>query len=414
MPLTFNPLTGLEAPDTIEIRNDVVQDWVNAFHEDGQPEIDTDSTTPAGQLINAEVAEIEAKNSDTLWLANQFNPRTAEGRFQDALGYIYFITRKKNEPSVATCQLTGLSGTVIPYGALARTADGQHTLLCNRPVTIVDGVAETTFRTTNTGPIDIPAESVTTIVTVIPGWDTINNATAGVVGRDLETRSDFEARRYESVAKNAHGTVESIYGSLYDIAGTGGVLDVAVLENIGPDPVVKYGVTVPGHGITICIYGGEDEDIARVIYEKKDAGCDTGGNHDVSYTAIIPTNNDIPVTVTYDYKILRPETVGIYIRIVLGDSSTVTSEIIEAIKLAVYQDFIGENTHTQAPRVGLAQEVYASRFYHAITAVEGVNSLLSVEMRKGQSGAYTDYLVINGDEEPTISMDQIEVILQGI
>lgn len=410
MPLIFDPATGLYAPDTTEIRTDIAADWVDAFHTDGEAELDTDSTTPAGQLIDAETAEKEAFYADLLFGFNQFNPRTAEGRWQDALGYIYFITRKKDEPTVVTCQVTGLNGTVIPYGALVRNDDGVI-LMCNRSVTIGDtGSAETTFRTTDTGPIDIPASSVQTIVTVIPGWDTVGNIAAGVVGRDLETRSDFEARRAESVAKNAHGTVDAIYGSLYDISGTGGVLDVAVLENRGPDPIVKYGVTIPGHGITVCIYGGADEDIARVIYQKKDAGCDTGGNTDITYVA---TENHNAV---YEYKILRPTTVNFWVRIVLGDRASVTQQIQDAVKLAVYQEFLGENVHTQDPRVGLAQDVYASRFYHAITAVDGVNSLRSVTMALSDAPSdadFTDFLQIRGDQEPVISLDNISITLEA-
>ena len=98
-------------------------------------------------------------------------------------------------------------------------------------------------------------------------------------------RFDYEARRAESVAKNAHGSAAAIYGSLHDLSGVSGVIDVQVLENVGPYPVVKHGVTVPGHGVTVCIFGGKDEDIAKVIYEKKDAGCDTGGNTTVVHHA---------------------------------------------------------------------------------------------------------------------------------
>jgi hypothetical protein len=125
MPLTFDPATGLNAPDTADIRTEVAADWTEAFAEEGKPALDLDSSAPAGQLIDAEVAEIEAKNADMLFLANQFNPKTAEGRFKDALGFIYFLTRKKDEPTVVVCQVSGLNGTAIPYGALVRNDDGH-------------------------------------------------------------------------------------------------------------------------------------------------------------------------------------------------------------------------------------------------------------------------------------------------
>ena len=209
--LSFDPSTGLVAPETADIREAVQQDWQAAFADtSGSPQLDVESATPAGQLIAAETAEIAAKNTELLWLANQFNPRVAEGRFQDALGYIYFLTRKIAEPTVVTCQLTGLRGTQIPYGAIAQNTDGYQ-LICNAPVVIGDnGTAETTFRLAETGPIQIAAGTVTKIVTVIAGWDTINNEAAGATGRDVESRNEFEGRRYNSVAANAHGTVASL------------------------------------------------------------------------------------------------------------------------------------------------------------------------------------------------------------
>ena len=405
--LIFDPQTGLTAPDTDQIRQEVVQDWTEAFFQEDLPALNTEPSSPAGQLIDAEVAEIEAKNADTLYLVNQFNPKVAEGRFQDALGQIYFLTRKKDEPTVVVCQVTGLNGTVIPYGALVRNGDG-YILMCNRSITIgQEGRTETTFRVSETGPISIPAGSVNTIVTTTPGWDTVANQEAGVTGRNLETRADFEARRYASVAANSHGSVGALYGSLHNISGYNGVLDVQVLENVGPFPVIKYGVEVPGHGVTICIFGGSDEEIAQIIYEKKDAGCDTGGNTDITYTAA-----DYHGAV-YNYKILRPETINFWIKVRLGAAESVTPAVIAAIKKAVYADFLGENEHTQAPRLGLAQSVYASRFYHAITAIPEVKNLLEVTIALAdapEDSDYTDFIEIRGDQEPVMTEDNVIVI----
>lgn len=401
--LIFNPATGLYSPDTAEIREGVAQDWRQAFFDTDLPPLDTEPTTPAGQLIDAEVAEIEAKNAELLYLSNQFNPKVAEGRWQDALGYIYFLTRKLDEPTVVTCQLTGLYGTAIPYGALVQAVNG-YTLICNRSVTIDSkGKAETTFRASETGPVDIPAHSVNSIITTIPGWDTVDNIAAGALGRDLETRAEFEARRAASVAANAHGSTGAIYGTIADIPG---VLDVQVLENIGPDPVIKYGVTVPGHGVTVCVYGGEDEAIAEAIYRKKDNGCDTGGNTSITYTAADYHN------AVYDYLIMRPNPINFWLKVVLGPGATITEAMTVALKEALYQDFYGLNLQSGNPRIGLAQTVYASRFY--CPALEmGVKSIKEIQISLKQTtpatGDYVDVLNINGNQEPVLDMANISV-----
>jgi len=401
--LIFDPATGLSAPDTADIRKKIAEDWERSFYEPDQPPLDTEPTTPAGQLIDAEVAEIEAKNAALLFLANQFSPKVAEGRWQDALGAIYFLARKLDEPTIVTCRLTGLKGTVIPYGALVQSVQG-YVLICNRSVSIgADGRAETTFRVSETGPIEIPAHSVRNIITTIPGWDTVDNNAAGAVGRTLETRAEFEARRAASVAMNSHGSAAAIHGAIANIPG---VLDVRVLENNGPWPVTEFGVIVPGHGITVCVYGGEDKDIAAAIYLKKDNGCDTGGNTTIVHIAKEYYN------AAYEYRILRPQPVNFWIQVILGSGSDTTAGTQQALKEALYRNFYGLDTASGNARVGLASVVYASRFYGSASSVEGIKNIQSIKIAISPHtpAEYADVIAVNGDQEPTISMDHISIL----
>ncbi len=405
--LQFDVKTGLYSDATEKIRQDVRNDWTAAFAGDGLPPLDTDPATPAGQLIDDEVAEIAAKDAQILFLANMFSPKVAEGRWQEALGHIYFLARKMDEPTVATCRVTGRAGTTIPYGALARSADG-HTFICNRSVTIGSAKwAETTFRCAETGPVQAPARSVATIVTTVPGWDSVTNENPGTVGRDVETRAEFEQRRAASVAANAHGSASAIYGA---IAGLSGVLDVQVLENIGPSPVTRHGVAVPGHGITVCVRGGEDAAIAEAIYRKKGNGADTGGNTTIAHRSADYHN------AVYTYKILRPAVTNFWVRVTLGGAGPVERTLAEAITQAVIGDFNGGSTISGNPRVGLASTVYASRFYKAVMSVDGVQNLHKVEIALGSAtapGAYADMLAIRADQSPVTDKSNIVVAAQG-
>ena len=402
--LIFNPQEGLLAPDSAAVREAVAADWTASFVEEGAPLLNSDRTSPAGQLIDAESLEIERKNAALLYLTNQFNPKVADGRWQDALGHIYFINRKVGEPTVATCQLRGLPGTVIPYGALVQSVTGV-TLICNHSVDIgADGTAETTFRAAKSGPTAIPAHSVTKIITTLPGWDSIDNAAAGAMGRDLESRAEFEARRYTSVAVNSHGAAAAVQGA---VAACPGVLDVKVLENVGPLPKTEYGVTIPGHGLTVCVYGGEDADIAKAIYNKKDGGCDTGGNADISHVAVDQGG------AVYDYKILRPQAVNFWVRVTMGEDCAVSDAVAEAVRRAVLEDFHGRNQASGNPRVGLASRVYASRFYAAAMAVPDVKNIQNVEVSLGQNEAgltFKDAQDVCGDQEPVMSLDNVLVV----
>jgi uncharacterized phage protein gp47/JayE len=406
--LVFNPEFGLQAPEASAIRADIEARFKAAFFEDGAPELNTDPTSPAGQLVDALVAEIEAEYADFLYLSNMFNPNVADGRWQDALGNIYFLTRKLAEPTIVVCELKGIAGTKVPYGLLAESSEGQRFIHTQLSASIgADGSLLSPFRCAAPGPVEVAANTVNRIVTTVPGLDSISNPDAGVMGRNVETRADFEARRAASVAKNAHGSVAAIYGSLHDLSGVAGVIDVKVLENIGPDPIVEYGVEVPGHGITVCIFGGTDDDIAKIIYMKKDGGCDTGGNTTVRYT-----DSNMGGAV-YEYKILRPASVNFWVRVTLGESEDLTPDLEAKIKQAIVDDFSGQSKVPANPRVGLASKVYASRFYASLT--EGiVENLLSITIALGETveaGDYGDSVTIRGDQEPAMSAANVTVVV---
>ena len=402
--LTFDPKLGLVAPETESIREAVQSDWQGAFR-DVDVELNVEPSTPAGQLVDAETAEIEAKNAELLFLSNMFNPKVSEGRWQDALGYIYFLTRKIAQPTVVECSVTGLMGTTIPYGAMAQSTDGYYLLNTGAFTIPESGTATGYFRLAEPGPIPIAAGSVTKIVTLIPGWSSIVNKSAGVVGRDVETRAEFESRRYASVAKNAHGTAPSLYGALADLDG---VIDCRVLENITNVEVVKYGVTLEGHSVAACVYGGDDTAIAEVIFRKKDAGCGTSGNTEVTYED--PERSNAYGGPLYHSKIVRPSVETFWIQVNLVSKSLMAETTLEAVRQAVMDDFLGKSEASGNARVGLAQTVYASRFYTSVMAVEGITYLKNVKIRLGGfPETWLDVVDIDADVEPTLTLDNILV-----
>lgn len=397
--LHFDASTGLYADEVADVRESIAQGFKDAFANDDGIELNTEAETPAGQLIDVLTNEIVAKDSELMYLASMFNPKTSEGVWQEALGQIYFLTRKTAQPTYVTCQLTGLSGTEIPYGAVVQTSDDNATkLICNASVTIgEDGTAETTFRTPETGEVEIAANTVTSIVTVIAGWDTVNNEEAGVTGRLVESQPEFEARRYASVANNAHGSTAAILGTINNIND---VIDCKVLENTGSSTVEMYGVEVEGHSIAVCVYGGEDEDIAEAIYNKKDAGCGTSGNYEVTYN---DGNTD------YTYSIVRPDTVTFSVKVVVANASSLADSTIEALQEIIVSDFLGESEISGNTRVGLASTVYASRFYQSAMSIDGLEELESIQISL-DGGDYGNSVTINADQEPVMGTDDVTVV----
>lgn len=399
MAVDFDPQTGLSAQDTETIRAEVVAAWQTVF-DDEDATLNTAPESPAGQIIDSIVALITGKDSEFLMLANQFNPKTASGRFQDMLALIYFITRKLAEPTVVTCQCVGLQGTVIPQGAIIQNTDGYRLASSGEATIPEGGTVNVEFALEQSGPIAIGANTCTTIVTVIPGWDTVNNAVAGVPGRLEESRAEFEARRYASVANNAHGSVAAVYGTLANING---VLDLQVLENRGDTPIVDWGVTIPGHSVAICIYGGADDDIAEGIYNKLGNGCGTTGGTTVSYTT--------SAGAVYEYEILRPTPQNVAVQVTIRETERTPATIEADLKTAIVNDFYGNDPNSENTRVGLAQTLYASRFSVAAIKTAGVVDLLSIQVGLN-GGALGNMITIPGNVEPVLTEDNVTVVIQ--
>lgn len=397
MAVIFDPSTGLTVESAETVLNTIGADWQNAFSGGGLPPLDIDPATPAGQLIATQAALVHAKDTEILYLANQFNPLTAEGRWQDALGKIYFIQRKQAESTVVTCTVTGLYNTVIPAGSLVQNVDNYQLAALDDTTIPASGTAQIEFAVTETGPIEIAAGTVNKIITVIPGWDTVTNTAAGVLGRDEETQTEFETRRYASVAGNAHGSVSAIQGA---VSSVDGVLDCAVLENSGDTAQTIMGVSVAPHSICVSVYGGDGTDIAEAIYRKKDAGCGTTGNTSVSY--VDPDFNNA----VYTYDILRPTATAVSMTVTIKETDATPNTIADDIKAALIADFYGQGSNS---RVSMASTLYASRFYPVVIAA-GATDFVSLEVAIG-GGALASYIDIDADVEPTLDDADITVVI---
>lgn len=391
--LQFNPKTGLYVDSVEVVREEVRGDWRGALGAN----LDVDAATPAGQLIDSETAMVADKDSQVLFLANQFNPAVNEGIWQDAIGYIYFLDRKIAEPTVVEIVSTGLAGTAVPAGALIQSGVEETQYFSLSPFTIPpNGSISTLFACVNTGPVPCAADTITKIVTVVPGWDTVNNPSAGAVGREVESQQEFEARRAASVARNAHGTVPALYG---EIANIPGVLDVVVLENVANVPVVKWGVTIDPHSVYISVAGGTDQTIAQAINIKKDAGCGTTGNTPITYVDVEFFN------ATYIYNVERPAPLDFSIQVTLRLTPSTPATIEDDIKTALLANFSGLDG---AGRVKIASTVYASRFYAPVIRA-GVQDLVSVKIAAPVSGAWVDELTVTAEQLPVLSADDIFV-----
>lgn len=328
--LVFNQNTGVQAEDTAITRARIAEDWKDAFYKDGSPTLNVSSSTPAGQLIDAEAALVAEKDAELLYIANQFNPETSIGIWQDALCKWFSIRRKIDTPSWVNCTCRGLSGTVIPRGSIVSTQDNKRFYSDKQAVIGEGGTVSVKFIHEKNGPYEIKAKRINKIITVIPGWDTVINDEDAHIGTSRESDQELESRRKELIAINSRGSVSALYAALYNCLPQGmleysdgkmrhAYVKIQDNDTSYPIPWYQYGtegedvdIIIPPHTTCIIMLGGEDDDIAKAIYENKSCGSGTYGNHEVHY------KSDEFYGIDYKYEIIRPMELSIDFEIIVS------------------------------------------------------------------------------------------------
>ena len=400
--LHFDPATGFYADDTETVRAAVAADWVTAFHKDGQVDLNTDPETPAGQLIDSQTAAITEKDTELLYLCNQFDPAKNEGIFQDAIAKIYFLSRKAATPSTATITVRGLSGTVIPVNAQIMSS-ADDTIWQNVAAFTIgaDGTGSGVFRCTTEGLISAAAGTLTRIMTVVAGWDTATNEHAAVVGTLEENRGQFELRRYSSVSLNSRGTAASVYARIMQLDD---VIGCVVRENKTNQPKVIDGVTLSPHSVYVCVLGGNDGSIANAMYRTVSAGCDTNGTTDYLV-------EDDTTGIKEMIHFQRPTDADITIRLKFPDAAGFSADDLVVIRQAVFNNFYGEDPTvidgSIMARPLMGDTIYAPRFAISVQNA-GYTDLLDVDIAK-TGGAWSDALHVRIDENPVLSLADIVI-----
>ena len=401
--LNFNSQTGFSVSETSDIRDKVAQDWVEAFKEQGRPDLNVDPETPQGQIIDSQTAAIHQKDVELAFLAQQFNPQTASGRWQDALAKIYFINRKPAINSTCVCTLTGINGTTVTAGALIRSTYDQTLWSLNEDVTIgSDGTTTATFTCQSEGAIQAGAATLTQIVTTTPGWDAVTNAAAAEVGQLVESQAAFESRRYQSVALNGRSTTAAVYAR---VAEVNNVIAAYVTDNKTNVNKTVDGYTLSPHSIYVAVIGGDDDNIAEAIYNSVSAGCDYNGNTTVNVT---DPNTRAVEAVTF----MRPTQLPLYVKVTIQDDGNLPDGYKAIVQQAVYNNFYGLDTSTTISgeailRVIMNTDLYASRFLPSILNA-GISQLLRVEISSDNS-TWADFIHVPISNEPTLPLENIQV-----
>lgn len=391
---------GLYVPEIADVLSGRLTDITTVLGGDAS----TSLSSRQGQLAQSDTEIIAQVYDKQLVIMNQINPDYAKGRFQDAIGRIYFMDRISAAGTVVTATCYGVNGTTIPVGATAIDDNGYIYATTSSYSIGSSGNVSAQFTCQTTGPIVCGVGQLKQIYKPISGWDSVYNESAGSVGNDVESRTAFEIRRKNSVARSSRNQDGSVRAALL---ATDGVLDAYVWSNRSGVAVTKgaTNVTVPAHCYYISVYGGAGSDIADAIAETYCPGCDmTGGTsyiwQDTSYSQPYPE---------YNLEWKTADATNVYIKVEIDSSLNPPSDITNQVKSMVANVFNGLYDGIDKARIGSLISV--GRFYAPIISIQsdtvGVNSV-TISLN---GTTYGTSVTMGIDQVPVIDESNIEVTL---
>lgn len=292
-------------------QNEVVEELTSDFQTIYGADINVDSNSPDGQIINIFAQMIEDLYETVSQVYTSFDPDQAIGTVLDQRCAINGIQRKAGTYTYVmvdvvtdrSVTLAGLDQNTVEDSYTISDSEGNQFALANT-TSISAGSNSLRFRAVNVGSVEVLPNTITTPVTIILGVLSVNNPAGAVVqGDNEETDAQLRERRKRSLAIASQGYVEGLRAALLNLTD---VISASVYQN-------RTGTTdadgIPGHSIWVVVQGGTDLEIGEVMNEKVAGGVGMKGSESV----VIPQSDGSNEIYYFD----RPSAETLYVKLTI-------------------------------------------------------------------------------------------------
>jgi uncharacterized phage protein gp47/JayE len=334
--------SGITAP-TFE---DIFLSLQAAYQQIYGSDVDLAPDSQDGQWIAVQSQIVYDMNAALIAGYLSYAPSTAQGAGLSSEVKINGLRRLVPSNSSAAVVLVGQAGTQVSNGVVADSF-GNHWDLPPLVVIPVEGEVTATAICEVPGAVTAGPGSLTTMITLVPGWQSVSNPQAAQPGNPLESDATLRKRQAASTSLPAITPLEAIRAAVANVPGVG---RIKVYDNDSDFYDVDV---VPPHSIAVVVEGGDATAIATTIALKKNTGCGTYGSTEV----VVQDPAGVPLTIDFFYLIEQPIFVALTIQPLLGYLDTTGQLIIAAVA-----EFIAT--------LEIGQDVYAS-WIHAAADLAG-------------------------------------------
>jgi len=374
----------------------------SAFQAAFGESIDMAAKSPQGQFVDNLALSMSQADDAVISVAGAVNIFRAFESQLEGLASLLGIPKKAAESTIVTADLGGAPGVIIPAGSRAKSTAGDLYSLNFDTQLSVGGTASAIMSAVDTGPIELLAGELSSVVDVVPGWETVINSADGVTGRDIESDVEYRQRYFVELFRNALSVLESMSSGISTVDNVSEVIGV---ENDTAVPVVIQNVTIDPHSIAMVVEGGLDADIAAAIRLKKTGGTATTG----TTTVADPPHADI--------NFFKPTSIDLEVTITTTAGPNFPADGVQQLKERTFNYINGRVIVEQLPEyfeldgLTISEDLQKHRLYTPINSVIG-HTVTGLTMEDQASPGDVDIIVANLDQKiQFLTIDDIKVNL---
>jgi uncharacterized phage protein gp47/JayE len=252
------------------------------------------ATIPAGSLAKRkrgnlnfsldETVTISRASCDELLIIDNGSEKNTEYVFHFTFGDVTLNnSTSASNLSVLRTAVNSAGGfaTLTDRGLIVKTSDSSPVGITGAMPSdfVIQSGANGAFTAVETGYQTCEIGELDTIAVGVSGWNSVYNYVAGEPGEDLESDESLRVRRAAAArVRKSLATDPAIEAALLDVPG---VSSAIVKSNRG---FTTDDEGVPGKAFVSLVVGGNDNDIAKCIYENQPAGIQSYGNTSVNIT----------------------------------------------------------------------------------------------------------------------------------
>ncbi|MCK3654210.1 hypothetical protein A4G19_15860 [Pasteurellaceae bacterium Macca] len=330
----------------IDRLDEVVERISQGFRQIYGQNIDLSPDSPDGQLVGL-LAQMVMDQNELLENAyRQIDPDLASGAWlEQRVAYAGLVRGKAKYSYLPAVVLTGEPLATIPAGVIISDTTKTRWVLQNSVTLNAQGSAKADFRSEELGAFNVPVHTAMTIETITFGLHSVTTQTESQIGAEEESDIELRQRFFLSRSRNATNSVSSLEGKLLALPD---VRQVSILENNLAETDKNQ---LPPHSINVIVLGGDEQQIAQVIYHNKGGGTGMKGE-----TEIRIRHNEKERLIRFD----KAKQVDIHLSTVVVRDKDFTEIDHEGVKQAI-----------SALPFKIGENVNLSRLYTPINTVGG-------------------------------------------